>query len=78
MLDFNDIRMSKQTKKFNFSQNPGSIRHVLKNIIDLLNRYTLSGMTVDRRTNDTVTSFANDFLDLIPVSLSILGEKICL
>ena len=78
MLYFYNIRMTKQPKEFNFSQNTCGIRNMLKNIINLLDCNPFSSMRVNCRANNTITTFSNDFLYLVLTSLSILGEEICL
>lgn len=78
MLNFYYIRMSEQPKEFNFSQDPCGIRYMLKNIINFFNCNLFPSMSVNRRTYNTITSFSNDFLDLVLTCFSILGKKLCL
>ena len=75
MLYFNNVRMTKQPKEFNFSQNTCGIRNMLKNIVNLLDCDPFSSMRVNCRANNTITTFSNDFLYLVLTRLSILSEE---
>lgn len=50
---------------------------MLKNIINFLNCDLLISMGINGRTDHTIASLANYFLNLISACLSILCEKLC-
>jgi hypothetical protein len=78
VLYFYNIRMTKQPKEFNFSQNTCGIRNMLKNIINFLDCNLFSSMSINCWANNTITTFPDDFLYLVSITFSILGEEICL
>lgn len=77
MFYFYNIWMTKQSKELNFSQNPCGIRNMFKNIINFLNCNPFSSMAVNCRTDNTITSLPNNFLNLVSACLSILCEEFC-
>lgn len=75
MLYFNNIRMTEQSKELDFSEDPCGIRDMLKHIIDFFYCYPFPSMGINGRTNNTITSFANNFLNLISVCFPILCKE---
>ena len=78
MLNLNNIRMTEQSKELDFSEDPRGIRDMLKNIINLLDCYPLSSVGINGRTNNTITTFSNNFLNLISACFPILREEFSL
>jgi hypothetical protein len=76
VLDLYYVRMTEQPKELDFTQNACGIRHMLKHIIDLLNRNPLTGAGIYCSSNYSVTPLADDFLDLVLACLSILSEEL--
>lgn len=75
MLYFNNIRMTEQSKELDFSEDPCGIRDMLKHIIDFFYCYPFPSMGINGRTNNTITSFANNFLNLISACFPILCKE---
>jgi len=78
MLDLHDIRMSKKPEKLDLSEDTNSIWDMFKHICHLLDGYFASRVWTFRRSNNSVASFANNFLDLILTCFTILREKLFL
>ncbi|GJN28131.1 hypothetical protein PR202_gb16216 [Eleusine coracana subsp. coracana] len=76
MLYFHNIRMSQESKQLDLTKYASCIRHMFKDVIYLFDRDLITGVSIEGRTNNTITPFSYDFFYLIPVSLTILGEKI--
>lgn len=77
VLYLNNIRMTKQPQKLDFSEDSCGIRNMLKDIVDLLYCNSFSSMGINCRTYNTITTFAYNFLNLIPSCLPILCEELC-
>jgi hypothetical protein len=75
VLDLYYVRMTEQPKELDLTEDACGIRHVLKHIIDLLNRNPLTGAGIYCSSNYSITPLANDFLDLVLACLSILSEE---
>ena len=73
-LDY--VWVTKQPKKLDFPQNASSIRDILKNIIYLLDRNPLPSVTINCSSNYSITSLANNLLDMILTRLPIFREEI--
>ena len=73
-----NIRMMKHPKKLNFSEDAYGIRYMLKNIINFLDGNSLTRLAINCRTNNSVASFPNNFLNLVSACFAILCEKVWL
>lgn len=73
-LDY--VWVTKQPKKLDFPQNASSIRDILKNVIYLLDRNPLPSVTINCSSNYSITSLANNLLDMILTRLPIFREEI--
>ncbi len=76
MLNFHDIRMSQESKQLDLAKYPCCIGHMLKDVIDFLDSNFITGVSVQSRANHTITPFSYNLFYLVPVSLTVLGEKI--
>ncbi|WVZ26241.1 hypothetical protein V8G54_004785 [Vigna mungo] len=76
MLNFHNIRMSKQPQELNFSKDPCGIGYMLKNITYFLDCNPFTRVSINGRTHNTITSFSNNLLDLVLTRLSILSKKL--
>lgn len=76
MFNLHNVRVKKQAQQLDLPQDPSSVRDVVKDIVDLLDSNSFSGVGVNSRTNNSIASFANYLLDLIPVCFSILSEEV--
>ena len=50
---------------------------MFKDIINLLDCNLFSSVGINYKANNTITSFANDFLDSVSTHLSIFCEEFC-
>lgn len=78
MLNLHYIRMPEQPEELDLSKNPGSVRDVLKDIVDFLDGNLFAGVCVDCRGHNPVTSFPYNFLDLIPTGFTVFRKELCL
>ncbi|BAS95537.1 Os05g0582450 [Oryza sativa Japonica Group] len=49
---------------------------MLKNIVHLLDRHLLSSVQINGRAHNPIASLTNDFLDPVPVRITILCKKL--
>ena len=76
-FDLNYIWMAQQPQQFYFSENSDGIRNVLKNIIYFLNGNFFPCMCINCSTNNSITSFPNNFKNFVSICITIIGEKFC-
>lgn len=76
MLDLNYVWVTQQPEQLNLPKDAGGIRDMIENIINLLDRHSLAGLGVDSGSHNTITPFANDFTDFIPVCFTIFSEEV--
>lgn len=70
-----NIRMMKHPKKLNFSEDTNGIRYMFKHIINFLDGNSFTSLGINCRTNNSIASFPNNFLNLVSACFSILCEK---
>ena len=76
VLDLHNIRVPKESKKFNFTKDSGCIGDMFEDIIYFFNRNFFTSMRIICGANNTITSFANYFLYPISATLAIFSEKV--
>ena len=76
VFDLNDVRMAQEPEELDLTENASCIRDVLEDVVDLLDGDFLSRVRVVGRADDSVASFADDFLDSVPGAFTVLREEI--
>lgn len=76
MLDFHNIWMAKKPEKLNFPKDACGIGNMFKDIIYLFNGNFFSKMGIICRADDSIATFANNFLNFISASFTIFCEEI--
>jgi hypothetical protein len=67
-----------QPEQLDLAQDTRSVRDMLENVVDLLDRDLLAGVVVRGRADHAVAALANDLLHRVPVGLAIVVEEVLL
>ena len=78
MFDLHDVRMFQKPQKLDLPEYPNRIGDVFKDISHLLDGYFATSVWTFSRSNNSVASFPDNFLDLVLTCFTILGEKLFL
>lgn len=76
VFNFNNVRVSKNSKKFDFTKYSSGIRDMFENVVNFFYSDFFSSMGIKCWANYTIASFTYHLFYLVPISLPIFCEKI--